>query len=181
MSIVLNLFGAPGAGKSTAASFIFSLLKQSGISAELASEVAKEKVWEQNDMALSAQDYLFGCQHYKLRQLAGKVDVIITDSPLLLTLFYTENDPTLGKPFDDLVRHAFACYENLNFFLYRTKPYMRAGRLQTEEESDRIAFRLMDFLHQSKIDFDIVPGSMQGFYDIVKKVSLVLRQKEGIS
>ena len=44
--ILVNLFGAPGAGKSTGAAYIFSQLKMNGINAELVTEFAKDKVWE---------------------------------------------------------------------------------------------------------------------------------------
>ena len=40
--LVINLFGAPGAGKSTGAAYIFSLLKMYGINAELITEYAKD-------------------------------------------------------------------------------------------------------------------------------------------
>ena len=43
-TIVVNLFGAPGAGKSTGAAYIFALLKMAGIEAELVTEFAKDKV-----------------------------------------------------------------------------------------------------------------------------------------
>ena len=38
--LVVNLFGAPGAGKSTAAAYIFSMLKFANINAELVTEFA---------------------------------------------------------------------------------------------------------------------------------------------
>ena len=41
--IIVNLFGVPGAGKSTGAAYIFSQLKMKGINAELITEFAKEK------------------------------------------------------------------------------------------------------------------------------------------
>lgn len=40
---VINLFGQPGAGKSTGAAYIFSQLKLRGINAELVTEFAKDK------------------------------------------------------------------------------------------------------------------------------------------
>ena len=43
-----SLFGAPGAGKSTGAAYIFSQLKMAGINAELVTEFAKDKVWEES-------------------------------------------------------------------------------------------------------------------------------------
>ena len=42
--LVVNLFGVPGAGKSTGAAYIFSQLKMAGVNAELITEFAKDKV-----------------------------------------------------------------------------------------------------------------------------------------
>ena len=44
--LVVNLFGAPGSGKSTGAAYIFSQLKIAGVNAELVTEFVKDKVWE---------------------------------------------------------------------------------------------------------------------------------------
>ena len=44
--IVINLFGEPSAGKSTAAMDITARLKRKGINAEYVSEFAKDKVYE---------------------------------------------------------------------------------------------------------------------------------------
>ena len=49
--IIVNLFGVPGAGKSTGAAYIFSQLKMAGVNAELMPEFAKDKVWEENKEA----------------------------------------------------------------------------------------------------------------------------------
>ena len=46
--LIINLFGAPGAGKSTGAAYVFSQLKAAGVNAELVTEFAKDKVWERN-------------------------------------------------------------------------------------------------------------------------------------
>ena len=59
-TLVVNLFGAPGSGKSTAAAYIFALLKMAGINAELVTEFAKDKVWEEAKAAFENQQYLFG-------------------------------------------------------------------------------------------------------------------------
>ena len=45
-TIIVNLFGGPGTGKSTGAAYIFSQLKLAGIDCEFVSEFAKDKVWE---------------------------------------------------------------------------------------------------------------------------------------
>ena len=67
--IVLNLFGVPSAGKSTGAAYIFSKLKMAGVDAELITEFAKDKVWEDNKEVFKPdnQCYLFGKQFYKIK------------------------------------------------------------------------------------------------------------------
>ena len=97
--LVVNLFGAPGAGKSTGAAYIFSRLKLAGINAELVTEFAKDKVWEESKAVFQNQAYIFGKQYFRISRVQDKVDVVITDSPILLSPFYTD-DPVLGDEFD---------------------------------------------------------------------------------
>lgn len=80
--ILINLFGAPGAGKSTLSAYVFSKLKTAGVNAELVTEFAKDKVWEENSVALANQMYMFGKQYFRMTRCEDKVDAIVTDSPL---------------------------------------------------------------------------------------------------
>lgn len=93
----INLFGPPGAGKSTLAAIVFAKLKMMGINCELVTEFAKDKVWERNNEALSNQIYIFAKQYYRMSRCAGQVDVIVTDSPLFLSPFYNK-DPEIDEP-----------------------------------------------------------------------------------
>ena len=95
--LVVNLFGTPGTGKSTAAAYIFSRLKMHGINVELVTEYVKDMVWEENKTCLNNQPYIFGQQSYRLSRCADKVDVIVTDSPLLLSILYNP-DKTIAEP-----------------------------------------------------------------------------------
>ena len=75
-TLIVNLIGGPGSGKSTCASGIFYQLKKLGINCELALEFAKDKVWEESIKTLDDQFYIFGKQYHKLFRLMDKVDVI---------------------------------------------------------------------------------------------------------
>ena len=176
-ALIVNLFGAPGVGKSTGAALLYATLKQAGVNAELITEFAKDKTWERNDTALAAQDYIFAKQHYRIRRVVNQVDVIITDSPLLLSSFYMGHDPSLGRPFQDLVLHAFNSYENMNFFIMRDKPYNPAGRSQTEEESDRISLCMYRFLRHNHVPFVCVSGMVDGYFGIIKAIASQMKAR----
>ena len=148
--ILVNLFGAPGAGKSTGAAYIFSQLKMRGVNAELVTEFAKDKVWEESKAVFNNQAYIFGKQYFRISRCADKVDVVITDSPLLLSLVYN-NDPVLGEEFNEVVRKVMNSYDCRNFYLVRTKDYNPVGRFQTESESDAIADEIQALLEKEKI------------------------------
>ena len=64
--ILLNLFGTPSAGKSTGAAYIFSQLKIRGVNAELVTEFAKDKVYEESKEVFNNQAYIFGKQYFRI-------------------------------------------------------------------------------------------------------------------
>lgn len=174
--LVINLFGAPGAGKSTGAAYIFSELKQRGVNAELVTEFAKDKTWEGNTLALSCQEYVFGKQSYRLARCRDDVDVIITDSPLPLAIIYNTN-PALGQPFNEVILNVFDTYDNVNFFIKRGKAYNPKGRNQTEAESDALAEDILHMLDYHRIDYGIIEGDKDGYNYILSEVYQKLTSK----
>lgn len=171
--IVVNLTGAPGAGKSTGAAYIFSELKQRGINCELVGEFAKDKTWEHNTTALTCQEYVFGKQSYRLARCRDDVDVIITDSPLPLSIIYNTN-PAIEESFPKLVMDIFNTYDNLNIFLIRVKPYNPKGRNQTEEESDELSIKIQQLYDKLNIPYNVVNGNTEGYKDVVDYVLSML-------
>lgn len=167
--LVVNLFGAPGAGKSTGAAYIFSQLKMLGVNAELVTEFAKDKVWENNTEVLSNQTYVFGKQHFRISRCANKVDVIVTDSPLLLSAIYNRSE-LLGEDFNNLVAKIFKSYNSVNYFIERSKPYNPVGRLQTEQESDGIANEIKAMLERYDVPFFEIAGNTRGYDTVVEHI-----------
>lgn len=141
---VINLYGGPGTGKSTIMAELFSKLKWAGYNVEMAPEFAKELVWESRHHTLNDQVYIFGKQSHRLHRLRDQVDYIITDSPLLLSLYYNK---TSGNTFNQLVEEVYRSYDNVDIFLERTKPYQAAGRLQTESEAKVIDGALFEIVN----------------------------------
>lgn len=158
--IVVNLFGVPGAGKSTGAAYIFSKLKMMGFNAELITEFVKDKVWENNQEVFKNQAYIFGKQSFKMSRCKGKVDILVTDSPLLLSAFYN-SDAVLGEAFNKVVLDVFNSYENINFLINRVKPYNPIGRNQTESESDAMKEPIEKMLYSMNISFSAIDGDIR--------------------
>ena len=167
--IVVNLFGGPGTGKSTGAALVFANLKMNGVNCELVTEFAKDKTWEHNMQALNNQAYVFGKQFYRISRCEDQVDVIVTDSPILLSTIYN-SDPRLGETFNKMVLDVFNSYDNLNYLLLRTKPYNPVGRNQTEAESDNITKEIENILVDNSVDFSYVTGDIDGYSVIIKEV-----------
>lgn len=167
--IVVNLFGGPGSGKSTGAAYIFSKLKMLGVNCELVTEFAKDKVWEGNTEVFKNQAYIFGKQYFKLTRVAGKVDVIITDSPLLNSVLYNK-DPVLGNNFNSVVIRAFNTFDNMNYLIKRVKKYNPKGRMQTEGESDLIYNEILDILEENELGYTKYDGCEEDYDKIVLEV-----------
>ena len=167
--ILVNLYGAPGVGKSTGAAYIFSQLKMRGINAELVTEFAKDKVWEGSKAVFENQAYIFGKQYFRISRCADQVDVIVTDSPLLLSILYN-NDEDLGGTFDAVVRRVAKKYNSKNYYLKRVKDYNPSGRFQTEEESDEIAIELKNLLDREGVEYKISRGDVIGYEQIVEDI-----------
>lgn len=149
--IIVNLYGAPGAGKSTGAAYVFSQLKMKGVNAELVTEFAKDKVWEESKAVFENQLYIFAKQYFRISRLRGKVDVVVTDSPLLLSSFYGDEEQILGSEFKALVKKVSGSYACYDAFIDRVKPYNPAGRFQNEQESDEVSVALVTFLKERNI------------------------------
>lgn len=166
LPIVVNLFGAPGAGKSTGAAYIFAMLKMKSVNAELITEYAKDKTWEENFVALKNQAYMFGEQSYKMSCCADKVDVIVTDSPLLLNIFYNK-DKRLTKSFNQTVIDVFNSFNNINYFITRVKPYNPTGRNQTEAEAQLLGQFIKDMLDKYGFHYTTYDGDIGNYDNIV--------------
>lgn len=171
--IVINLFGEPGAGKSTAATYIFAMLKIKGINCEYVSEFAKDMVWNEDYKALENQAYVFGCQSHRLSRVADEVDVVVTDCPLLLSAVYNRDpifiaNPTLHNLFKDVVVQIFKSYNNINILLERKHSYESTGRHESVDEALEVRRMLCKTFSKYAIDYKECPAQTQEYDKIVE-------------
>lgn len=175
MTLVVCLHGGPGCGKSTIRAGTFYHLKLAGVNVEEAPEFAKDKVWEEAFNTLENQIYVFGKQYHRLWRLLGKVDVIVTDSPLLLSLIYGKN---LSPEFTAHVLSVFRSLDTHNILLTREKAYNPAGRTQTEEEARQVDKTVRTMLDRHFIPYTVMAGNEQAAPALAQAVISRLKRLE---
>jgi len=149
-TVVINLFGGPGCGKSTIAAELFAILKKQGYEVELVTEYAKDKVWEESYKTLENQIYVFAKQLHRMWRLKDKVQFIITDSPLLLSIIYDKDN---NEDLKNLIISRFNSFDNINFIINRSTVYNQNGRYQNEEQANEIDKQIKELLVSHHILF----------------------------
>lgn len=172
MTTIVNILGGPGAGKSTTAAGVYHLLKLHDINCELITEYAKELTWDQSFRKLENQIYVFAKQYHAMWRVGDQVDVLVTDSPLFLSLFYGKEE---SEHFRNLVLETFNKYENMTYLLDRKKRYNPVGRSQTEQEARQIDQGIRDKLTEYGIPFKTLIGNEQAAEIIYAEVFRKLR------
>ena len=170
---VINLFGGPGISKSTTAADIFSKLKRAGKEVELVREFAKEAfAWKGRKIEPYHQLYILGNQIDRELPLYGKVDYIITDSPIYLCGFYTEyynKSASITEVIKETLAGQQDKCQHYNFNLNRLKPYNPKGRFETEEEAKAIDVGIKEYLSKHSLPFD------QIIEDDEKKAEIIIK------
>ncbi|MGF7018766.1 hypothetical protein M2145_002541 [Lachnospiraceae bacterium PF1-21] len=159
-TIVVNAFAGPGAGKTTSAWEISSQLKKKGVVVEYVPEYAKELVWDGEIELLngsySSETKIYEEKKRRIDRLIGKVEVIVTDSPLLQSLEFLDHDKVSAsekKMFENRVMKDVSEYENFNYFVERNEneAYEKAGRIHTLKESKELDAKIKAMLKNKGI------------------------------
>lgn len=163
--LVVNLFGAPSAGKSAIAAGLFEKLKIHGLKCEISLEYAKRLIRHDREKELLDQSYVTNKQNHKLfmMKLAGDVDVVVTDAPIPIGLAYVpEHYP---RWYTEMVWDFYNQNDNVNYFINRGKgQYMEDGRQQTELEAEEVGHKIKEILHLNGIgwtDFERKPEASE--------------------
>jgi len=157
---VINFFAGPGSGKSTTAAQLFSKLKYMSKEVELVREYMKMWAWTGRKPDKFSQFYITGKQVQAESQLYGKVDFIVTDSPILLGPFYetryAKREIVLPSVlnFMDFAEKNGVVYHN--YFLKRQKDFKQGGRYETEDEAKQIDEDLKSFLTVHNIPWQFI-------------------------
>lgn len=176
MSKIVNLFGGPGIGKSSIASGLTYKLKKKHISCDNPYEFPKVLAWDENHSAIKDQLYVLANQHRGIVKSFGKVDYIILDSPIILSLVYKsvyegiEYPASLyGESFDKMVLDIHNQYDTLNILLKRTEGgFNEKERYQTLDESKILDNAIENTLIKNNISYITVEVGDSTVNDILK-------------
>jgi deoxyadenosine/deoxycytidine kinase len=178
MSKIINIFGGPGIGKSSIAAGITYKLKRNHISCDQPYEFPKLLAWDDNHSAIQDQLYVLANQHRGIVKSYGKVDYIVLDSPILLSLTYrnyykgTEYPSSLyGESFDKMVLDTFNQYDNINIVLDRADGvHNNDERYQNLEESKELDIVIENSLIENNIPFHKIKVNDNTVDNIMKLV-----------
>ena len=110
------------------------------------------------------QIYILGKQFHKIWRLKDKVDVIICDSPLPISIVYDKEN---SESFHKLIMEQFNKFINFNYLLERGGEYQTEGRVQTEEDAKEIDKTVKRVLDEQEIKYTTLPidGAYQKITD----------------
>jgi hypothetical protein len=132
-------------------------MKCQGYKVELVTEFAKELVYERQYETLNNQFAVSRTQAHRQHRLNGKVDVMITDSPLLLGLHYA--GPSCTTELRDFIWNEWRRYDNENYFIGRVKPYQPYGRRQSEDSARHVDTQLLDMCGRHRVPLNHFDGN----------------------
>ena len=180
MSKIVNIFGGPGIGKSSIAAGVTYKIKKNHISCDQPYEFPKLLAWDDNHSAIQDQLYVLANQHIGIVKSYGKVDYIVLDSPILLSLTYrnyykgTEYPSSLyGESFDKMVLDTFNQYDNINIVLDRADGvHNNDERYQNLEESKELDIVIENTLIKNNIPFYKIKVDDDTVDNIIKLVNI---------
>jgi nicotinamide riboside kinase len=173
----INFFAGPGAGKSTLAAKVFAEMKVRGHDVEHISEFVKTMAHEGHFPESYDQFYIMGQQLHREDVALRHVDMIVTDSPILLGAAYAqfynfdahEHLIAISEFFDE-------DFPALNFFIERTVKYDPKGRFQESSQVEAVDVALRRIMNSAPVEYEVV--RVDQFDAIMEKIEEAIQGKD---
>lgn len=174
-TILINLIGGPGIGKTTLSAFLFVQMKLKKMNVEYVQEVAKPLVYLKKFDELNAQLEVTKEQFEKFEAYNGTLDFIITDGSILHGLYFNRNNPYNTSDVEEVeqfILEKHASMPTINILLTRPEDayYEKEGRLQDEEESNNIDTYLEAELVKFGIDYIKIEADLLNMIGIINHI-----------
>ena len=154
------LYAGPGGGKSTMAARLFAQLKVDGRDVEHVNEYIKPWAYAGRFPKGLDQWLIFAKQLHREECLLRHVPLVITDSPVLMNVFYARKYNVPGwQHLVELARLYEEIYPGLHVYLHRNHPYQNEGRYQDEAQANEIGTEIQAFMRE------FLPATVRVYYD----------------
>lgn len=154
LPIVVNLFGGPGTGKSRIALELAGRLKGKGMDVEYVDEWIKKAAWLGYHDLFNQPDMIAANQRRKLETVKDHCSIVITDSPLVITVPYAQHYVTdwPQKPFQEMILSLFSTYNNYNVWVDRDpRIFKQTGRRETLDQATTLDAVIRKFINEHVI------------------------------
>jgi len=143
-------------------------MKTRDMDVELVTEYAKKLTWQKRHNTLKDQMYVTAKQNHRMTVLQEQVEFCITDSPIILGMFYS---PTYyPNTYPAFMIDVFNSYENINFWIDRTKKYNPKGRNESEEEAREADRGIQKVLNDNNIPYTVIKGDATAPQKILEEI-----------
>ena len=153
--LVVNFASGPGAGKTTLASGLFFMLKTPGFNVEIITEYSKELIISGDHDKLSDELLVF-TEKYRRLQMMRKVDIVISDSPLLNSCVYSNNQ--FGDSGQKFFLDVALSFDSVYILIDRHVSYVPDLREPLEENATRYTDAIHNLVESCGSPFIRIPG-----------------------
>lgn len=167
MPKLINIFGSPGSGKSTFALFLTGELKMRGLDCEYSPEYIKYLIAKGN-CNFDQLDILHN-QYHQILAYYNNSNIVVTDSPLLLSTIYGKNYKHQKELFS-LAKAFNSDFESINILIEPPKDrekYKDSLRLQNYDQS----LELFEMRFKNLLKYDMV---IENFFSLSRETLISL-------
>lgn len=155
--LLINLYGGPGAGKTTTALRLTGALKAAGYEAEYVPEYARDLALEERLNVTPQFDILMEQTKRIMRTIGTGIDIVVTDSPILLQSLYSATAADRERA---VVMHTALAtvFDMMNFLIDNNRlSHSMVGRITSKEDAQAIDGMSMKMLVEGGYEFLRVP------------------------
>jgi hypothetical protein len=153
--ILFNIWGAPGSGKTTAATALFLAFKKAHYHVEMVGEQAREHMYSQSTCQLEDNQFLVSASQFERVKRLERfgVDIAIAECPFQQGSLYDEHEiwhdelKAMLKKCAEYFDHThIAGHSTYNVFVNRAFPYRAGERRETAEEAAAFEPKIREFI-----------------------------------
>lgn len=186
--LLVNLYGAPGSGKTSGSLYITGLLKSEGYKVAYVEEFASQLIrqglgeklgdWKNQNYIVTGQMKLI------LDEIASGSEIIICDSPPTLNILHYSKlaceKAGKGSEFTEsmitsqytIYNQIFSEFDKIDVYVKRVKPFLQWKRVHSEEQSNEMAkplkfVYLTSNLESQKVE---ITGDLKGYNTLAQLI-----------